>query len=266
MRRRIIRLVNQLQRNLQYLIEKHGTNPTALAAATGVTQPTIHRILSGESKDPRTANLEKLANHFNVTVETLRTGTLRTQGEGTSTDLEMVAGATNTDTDDQPRRKPGDWVRPKETREAIERFTTALAPAFRIFVERTEKLQGQRYRFAYSSDKVVADFLVVPERNLSRKAPLPTSAKLWRLSVHRVLTKETNPNRRYYLFVVVPEGNGVGSIPLYALSRAVTEAKLHGIDVVLATATDAGEWVSGVEEKGVQHWDSFDDDYDDNDL
>lgn len=65
--------MSKLRRNLQYLIDKHDTNPTALAAATGVPQPTIHRILSGESKDPRSANVQRLADYFNVTADFLRT-------------------------------------------------------------------------------------------------------------------------------------------------------------------------------------------------
>lgn len=43
-----------------------------LARQTGVPQPTINRILSGESRDPRTGTLEKLAEFFNVTVTQLR--------------------------------------------------------------------------------------------------------------------------------------------------------------------------------------------------
>jgi len=66
--------MSQLRRNLAYLIAKHeGLNPTALAAATGLQQPTIHRILKGESDDPRTATVQPLADYFGVTVEFLRT-------------------------------------------------------------------------------------------------------------------------------------------------------------------------------------------------
>lgn len=68
--------MSQLRRNLAYLIDKHGTNPTALARAIGDQkkhQPTIHRILKGESKDPRTETVERLADYFGVTVEFLRT-------------------------------------------------------------------------------------------------------------------------------------------------------------------------------------------------
>lgn len=65
--------MSQLRRNLAYLIAKHGINPTALAKATGVQQPTIHRILKGESDDPRTAIVQPLADYFGVSVEFLRT-------------------------------------------------------------------------------------------------------------------------------------------------------------------------------------------------
>lgn len=46
--------------------------PYALASETGVPQPTIFRILTGESNDPRTKTLQPLANHFGVTVAELR--------------------------------------------------------------------------------------------------------------------------------------------------------------------------------------------------
>lgn len=61
-----------LRKNLYYLLEKRETNPTALSNATGVPQPTIHRILTGASEDPRTSTLEPLAAHFGYTVEFLR--------------------------------------------------------------------------------------------------------------------------------------------------------------------------------------------------
>ncbi len=65
--------MSQLRRNLAYLIAKQGINPTALAKATGVRQPTIHRILKGESDDPHTATVQPLADYFGVSVEFMRT-------------------------------------------------------------------------------------------------------------------------------------------------------------------------------------------------
>lgn len=43
-----------------------------LSRRTGVTQPTIHRILSGESLDPDSATLSPLAAYFEVTPSQLR--------------------------------------------------------------------------------------------------------------------------------------------------------------------------------------------------
>lgn len=61
-----------VKKNLEYLIEMRGTNPHELQKATGVPQPTVHRILTGESADPRTATLQPLADYFEVTVAALR--------------------------------------------------------------------------------------------------------------------------------------------------------------------------------------------------
>jgi SOS-response transcriptional repressor LexA len=61
-----------IQKNLEWLIAKKRTNPYELQRATGVPQPTIHRILSGESNDPRTKTLQPLADFFGVTVAEMR--------------------------------------------------------------------------------------------------------------------------------------------------------------------------------------------------
>lgn len=63
--------------NLAWLMERKGTNANALAVELArlgapVPQPTIFRILTGESKDPRTASLQPLADYFEVTVSALR--------------------------------------------------------------------------------------------------------------------------------------------------------------------------------------------------
>lgn len=58
-----------IRQTLRKLMEDRGENPHSLAAKSGVTQPTIFRILSGDSKDPRRSNIEKLARFFGVPVE-----------------------------------------------------------------------------------------------------------------------------------------------------------------------------------------------------
>jgi SOS-response transcriptional repressor LexA len=61
-----------VKKNLEWLIEKRRTNPHELQRVTGVPQPTIHRILTGESTDPRTKTLQPLADFFGISVSDLR--------------------------------------------------------------------------------------------------------------------------------------------------------------------------------------------------
>lgn len=61
-----------IAKNLEWLITQKRTNPYELQRATGVPQPTIHRILTGESSDPRTKTLQPLADYFQVTVAEMR--------------------------------------------------------------------------------------------------------------------------------------------------------------------------------------------------
>lgn len=49
---------------LESKIKEHGTNPTALAGAISENQPTIQRILSGETKNPRLRIIRKLEDYF----------------------------------------------------------------------------------------------------------------------------------------------------------------------------------------------------------
>lgn len=69
--------MNNLKENLAYLIEKHGINPTFLARATKVNQPSIFRILTGESKEPRRATIEPIAQFFGIPVSWLVEGDCR---------------------------------------------------------------------------------------------------------------------------------------------------------------------------------------------
>ena len=68
-------------KNLDYLMTKHKLNPTSLANATKQNQPTLHRIMTGESTDPRAATLRPYADYFGVSVNDLRTIDLATGSE-----------------------------------------------------------------------------------------------------------------------------------------------------------------------------------------
>ena len=63
---------SRIAKNLSWLLNKFKTNPNALQQITNIPQPTIHRILSGESKDPRTSTLQPLARYFGISVSDLR--------------------------------------------------------------------------------------------------------------------------------------------------------------------------------------------------
>ena len=65
-------MANPVADILGRLMQKYEIGENALARATGVTQPTIHRILTGESSDPKTGSLRPIAEHFGITVAQLR--------------------------------------------------------------------------------------------------------------------------------------------------------------------------------------------------
>lgn len=59
-------------RNLKYLMSEKGIlNVTELARLTKIHQPTLHRLLAGDVKDPKYINLKQLADYFGVVVSDL---------------------------------------------------------------------------------------------------------------------------------------------------------------------------------------------------
>ncbi|UVW34427.1 helix-turn-helix domain-containing protein [SAR92 clade bacterium H455] len=56
---------------LARLMEQEGISQSALSRATGVPQPTINRILSQVTQDPRRDSMISIANYFGVAVESL---------------------------------------------------------------------------------------------------------------------------------------------------------------------------------------------------
>lgn len=56
------------------LMREKGWSEGELARRAGLKQPTVHRIIAGESKDPRHENVEKLAFTLGTTTEWLRKG------------------------------------------------------------------------------------------------------------------------------------------------------------------------------------------------
>lgn len=57
---------------IQKQMDKMGiTSLSSLARRTGVNQPTLHKIMSGETEDPRLSTMLALATFFDVSVEEL---------------------------------------------------------------------------------------------------------------------------------------------------------------------------------------------------
>ena len=70
-----------IAKRLEALLASNKWNEYDLERASGVHQPTIHRIISGESKSPRLPTLAKLAKALNVSVAYI----MGTETEGTNT-------------------------------------------------------------------------------------------------------------------------------------------------------------------------------------
>lgn len=63
----------KLSEILQRLMERSGVeSQIKLAELTGIHQPTIARLLSGDSRDPRRSTLQPLADYFRVSIAQLR--------------------------------------------------------------------------------------------------------------------------------------------------------------------------------------------------
>ena len=66
-----IAVEERLALNLQQLLHKQSISETELARRTGLPQPTIHKVVSGKTEDPRISTLQVLAAYFKVSVDDL---------------------------------------------------------------------------------------------------------------------------------------------------------------------------------------------------
>lgn len=247
--------MSTLKRNLAYLIRKHGTNPTQLAKATGVPQPTIKRILDGTSDDPRTNTLEPLANYFECSVEYLRTADIEggdqvfdaiVKNEGTSIGVHLATEdvAERNTTAERSRGIPPIQI------QLARNFAESLPVELRQNIERRVSAQGHSYRFDYFSKKMAVELgTLVIRQGAGGVRSISTSGitrSLWRLSSYRLLTNESHPDRAYLLFVsIINETDG--PLPVKTMTRIGGEAALHGIDVVWGDVKSAAAYVTSME-------------------
>lgn len=61
----------QLADKLHALLKKHNLNANQVAQELGIPMMTIRRLISGETADPRISTLKLIADHFNVSIDSL---------------------------------------------------------------------------------------------------------------------------------------------------------------------------------------------------
>lgn len=61
----------ELADNLRALLRKSHLNPSQLAQTLGIPLMTVRRLISGETADPRISTLKLMANHFDVSIDSL---------------------------------------------------------------------------------------------------------------------------------------------------------------------------------------------------
>jgi transcriptional regulator with XRE-family HTH domain len=62
---------NSLGKQLHKLMAQHNVTEANLARIIKLPQPTLNRLLSGQTEDPRISTLRKLSSYFNVTLDYL---------------------------------------------------------------------------------------------------------------------------------------------------------------------------------------------------
>lgn len=60
--------------NVVALMRKEGLSEAKLSRATGIPQPTLHKILSGKTADPRISTLKSIADYFEVSLDQFYSG------------------------------------------------------------------------------------------------------------------------------------------------------------------------------------------------
>jgi len=100
----------EMSRQLGKLMREKQISQSALSRATGVPQPTINRILSEVTREPRRDSVLRIANYFGVTPESMYTvPSKREQDQSDSDDcigelFSRIASLNKVDRDELLRR------------------------------------------------------------------------------------------------------------------------------------------------------------------
>jgi SOS-response transcriptional repressor LexA len=76
-----VELFDTLASNLRSLMQSKNINEAELARNTKIPQPTLHKILSKKTIDPRASTLKALANYFGLTIDELLNTSARIRKE-----------------------------------------------------------------------------------------------------------------------------------------------------------------------------------------
>jgi SOS-response transcriptional repressor LexA len=82
--------VENLTKTLHRLMQLRNISEAELARRTNTPQPTLHKILSGKTEDPRCSTLKALAGFFDLSIDELLTGIEITQGNHANTFIQSV--------------------------------------------------------------------------------------------------------------------------------------------------------------------------------
>jgi len=80
-----------LAANLHRLMRARGINEAELARQSSIPQPTLHKILSGRTDDPRASTLKALANTFGISIDELLLGVDVSQQSNSTAKTQSIA-------------------------------------------------------------------------------------------------------------------------------------------------------------------------------
>lgn len=228
--------MSKLQETLLKIIAERGISQTELSKISGVPQPVISRILSGESKEPRHASLAPLAQALGVDIGQLR------EAENLRTVNPAIYGLATR----------GAQTTPLILRE-LERN---LPDDLKQYVGAHDRVDGLHYKLHYLSPKIAADLVslslgigALDIHGIYRTMVL----RAWRLSSHQRLRPS---DRKYFLFVQQQEPSPEQS---RMLNQITIEAAKHGITLISADPTQAAHYIADLEAQTNELFDWEDD-------
>src|SRR3990167_4538826 len=82
--------IENLTTNLRHIMKLKGITEAELARKTHIPQPTLHKILSGKTNDPRASTVKSLADFFDISIDELLTGAPSTKSQNTASKTQSI--------------------------------------------------------------------------------------------------------------------------------------------------------------------------------